>query len=551
MNRVMRFWVCVGAFAGASITALALPLVAGDESGVESIPIADEPKYLEALEMVPAPLRAQVTHTLERVPLQELAAWLQNQTGLSFLIDEVSLEEEGIPLDVPISESLENVPAYQFLDRLQQYGIGWFARDGIVIFYASKSSSRDLLTCHRYSIKDLLERGFQGDELFQAIECTVVPDSWMNVGGLGDMRIYGSVLVVRQSQPTHRKIAALLQALRHPARCTWIDENPLARELVAKLDQPASIRFTRTPISESLKILSDQHKLNLRVDHAAIEEEGIKLDEQLASLDIRERPVRKILEVLMASHNLCLQSREGELWITAFHQADEHLKTALFDVRDFCRETSGCRQLRDAIEATISPYEWHNAGGRGCIVFPRPGLMLVSQTEQVADDILAFLEDVRREIGNQNGPSPGLIIPQTRRFFSSDPVLGDYETRYYRLPTCLANDLKRLLPELVAKESWIKSNTAAAQGTIEICELVARTDLVAADAKATEPAANKESRSDEVPKGVSVLIIHQSNRIHDEIFSVIQSITQSNSAGSPVVPGMGVAPGLGIPQPPF
>lgn len=549
MNHVVRFLVCVAAFTGAAIKAQALPLVAGDENRVESISIADEPKYVEALDMVPASLQAKVTHNLERVPLQELPTWLQTKTGLSFLIDEVSLDEEGIPLDVPISESLENVPAYQFLDRLQQYGIGWFARDGIVIFYASKSSSRDSLTCHRYPIKDLLERGFQGDELFHAIERTVVPDSWMNVGGLGDMRIYGSVLVVRQSQPTHRKIAALLQALRHPARRTWIDENPLTREMVAKLDRPASVRIIRTPIAESLKILSDQHKLNLRVDHAAIEEEGIKLDEQLSSLDIRDRPVRKILEVLTASHDLCLQSREGELWITAFHQYKNYLKTALFDVRDLCRDASGCKQLKDAIEATISPQEWQNSGGWGCIVFPRPGLMLVSQTEPVADEILAFLEDVRREIGKQNSPSPGLIIPQTRRFLSSDLVLGDCETRYYRLPTCLANDLKRLLPELVAKESWIKSSTAGAQGTIEICELVARRDLVAADAKATEPTANKASRSDEAAEGVSVLIVHQSNRVHDEIFSVIQKIMQSNFAGS--LPGMGIAPGIGMPQPTF
>lgn len=549
MNRMVRFWLCVAAFAGAAIKAQALPLVGDDESGAESLSIADEPKYVEALDMVPAPLQAKVTHTLERVPLQELAAWLQTQMELSFLINEVSLEEEGIPLDVPISESLENVPAYQFLDRLQHYGLGWFERDGIVIFYASKSLSRDSLLCHRYPIKDLLERGFRGDEMLQAIECTVFPDSWINVGGLGDMRIYGSVLVVRQSQPTHRKIAALLEALRHPARLTWIDENPLSRELVAKLDRHASVHITRTPISESLKILSDQHKLNLRVDHAAIEEEGIKLDESLSSLDIQNRPVRKILEVLTASHDLRLQSREGELWITAFHRLDDqYLKTALFDVRDLCRDASGCKQLKDAIEATISTQEWQNAGGSGCIVFPRPGLMLVSQTEPVADDILAFLEDVRREIRKQNSPSPGLIIPQTRRFLSSDSVLGDCETRYYRLPTCLANDLKRLLPELVAKESWIKSNTAGAQGTIEICELVTRRDLVAADAKATEPTANKASWSNEAAEGVSVLIVHQSNRVHDEIFSVIQKIMQSNSAGTPFVPGMG---GIGIPQPTF
>ena len=544
MNHVVRFWVCVAAFTGISITARALPIVVGDEVGTQSISIADEPKYVEALEMIVAPLQAKLTHTLDQVPLQELATWLQAQTGLSFLINEVSFEEAAIPIPKSISESLENVPAYQFLDRLAHYGIGWIERDGIVTFYAS-NSSRDSLTCHRYPIQDLLALGFQEDELFQAIERTVVPDSWIKVGGLGDMRIYGSVLVVRQTQQTHRKIAALLQALRHPARRTWIDENPLTRELVAKLDQPASIRVNKTPISESLKILSDQYRLNLRVDRAALEEDGIKLDEQLASLDIRERPVRKILEVLTASQFLCLQSREGELWITAFRKADEHLKTALFDVRDLCPDDSRCRQLRDTIEATISPDGWFNAGGRGCIVFPRSGLMLVSQTEQVVDEILAFLEDVRSARGNQNGPSPGLTIPQTKRFFSSVPILGGYETRYYRLPTCLANDLKRLLPELVAKESW------GAQGTIEICKLVDQPDMVTADAKSTDPAANQERRNDEVPKGVSVLIIHQSNRVHDKIYSVIQSITESNSAGSPFVPRWKITSGFSVQQPPF
>lgn len=46
-----------------------------------SVSIADEPKYIDPITLVPEPLRAKLTHTFQETPLTEVATWIQSQMG--------------------------------------------------------------------------------------------------------------------------------------------------------------------------------------------------------------------------------------------------------------------------------------------------------------------------------------------------------------------------------------------------------------------------------------------------------------------------------------
>jgi hypothetical protein len=68
-----------------------------------SVSIADEPKYIDPITLVPEPLRAKLTHTFQETPLTEVATWIQSQMGLNVVLDERALEDAGVLVGEPVT----------------------------------------------------------------------------------------------------------------------------------------------------------------------------------------------------------------------------------------------------------------------------------------------------------------------------------------------------------------------------------------------------------------------------------------------------------------
>lgn len=477
---------------------------ATDQKPMAAITIADEPKYIDPIALVPETLRTKVTHSFQEVPLNEVAAWIQSESGLNVVLDERALDEEGVLASELVSESLKEVPLYQFLDRLERIGVGWNFEGGMVTLLPPKASLRNV----QYNIGDLLDQEFKPDMLISALTSTLAPDSWVQSGGVCTAVLLGDVLFVRQEPRTHRRVVAFLEALRHPSRRTWIDEPQEHAAVVSILDTKASAQFRGAVLSQAVQSLADQYKLNIRLDRVALRK--ARISERLpVTIDIRDQPIRTILHVLTSQHQLAWFYQDGVLWITTIEEAEGKAKIAIFDVRDLCRNMSDCEMLQNAIEQQSKPDSWATAGGTATIAFPRSGIMVVSQTEPIMDEVLTLLENYRSALKN----SKRRISPE------SDPE--GYETKYYRLTTDIAQDLHNLLPELVAKESWVIAGGDRAMGTIQICRSGSEV-LIGNSDKNVPPAV----------QSYSVLIIHQKRRIHAEISEVIGKIQMGNAVGT-------------------
>jgi hypothetical protein len=74
-----------------------------------SVSIADEPKYIDPITLVSEPQRAKLTYTFQDAPLTEVATWIQSQTSLNVVLDERALEEKGVLVSEPVTESLVEV----------------------------------------------------------------------------------------------------------------------------------------------------------------------------------------------------------------------------------------------------------------------------------------------------------------------------------------------------------------------------------------------------------------------------------------------------------
>ncbi|MBM3963758.1 MAG: hypothetical protein FJ308_01640 [Planctomycetes bacterium] len=494
---------------------------ATNQEQIRNVIIADEPKYIDPIEWVPESLRKKVTHTFQEAPLNEVANWIQSQTGLSVVLDERALEEENLSSSELVTESLVDVPVFQFLDRLERMGVDWNLEGNMVTLLPPNASLRNV----QYNIGDLLDVDYKPDDLLSALTSAIAPDSWGDAGGVSTVVLLGDVLFVRQVPKTHRRIAAFLEALRHPSRRTWVDESKEHETIASILGTKASVQFQATPLAQAIQSLATQHRLNIRLDRVALRKE--RISERLPiSIDIREQPLQTILQFITSQHGLGWFYRDGVVWITPENEAKVELKLAVFDVRDLCSNRADCSRLLRAIEQQADPEGWSNAGGIGVIAFPLSGIMVISQKESIIDEVLNLLENYRSALKN----SKRRISPE------SDPE--GYETKYYRLPTPVAQDLQVLLPKLIAKNSWNDQDPSieGALGTIQICR--SRSDV---------RNGNTDKNTPSTLEPYSVLIIHQKRKIHPQISDIITKIEAGDAPGFGVMGGIvgGMGGGMG------
>jgi hypothetical protein len=288
-----------------------------------------------------------------------------------------------------------------------------------------------------------------------------------------------------------------------------VDESKEHETIASILDTKASVQFRGTPLAQIVQSLATQHQLNIRLDRVALRKE--RISERLPiSIEIREQPLRTILQFITSQHGLGWFYRDGVVWIAPENEARAELKLAVFDVRDLCSNRADCLRLLRAIEQQSDPDGWSNAGGIGVIAFPFSGIMVISQKEPILDEVLTLIENYRTALKNS----------KRRMSAESDPE--GYETKYYRLPTPVAQDLQVLLPKLVAKESWGDHDPAVEGnvGTIQICR--SRSDVRIGNADKNTPSTLEP---------YSVLIIHQKRKIHPQISDIITKIEAGDTPG--------------------
>lgn len=175
--------------------------VAGKSPGLVGDSVAAELEKATRLEFV-------------ETPLKDVVAFLRARHKLEITIDEKSLSDVGVGLDVPITTTLKDIRLCSALSLLlAPLDLVWQANQtGIRIMTPDAAESNLQLVFYRGD--DLLANG-QPDDLIAAITSTIAPDSWDAVGGAGSIHLgVRGTLDVRQTFAAHRQVAQLLADLR-------------------------------------------------------------------------------------------------------------------------------------------------------------------------------------------------------------------------------------------------------------------------------------------------------------------------------------------------
>jgi len=185
------------------------------------------------ISVFPADRSPRVEHGLEgktkmnftEHTLAELVQFLKVTHGIPACLDMRALEQMDVGSDFPITYSCDGISLRHALTfMLKNYGMAYTVRDGMLVISSAKAVADEPLI-KVYDVADLVTyRDPYGrtctdyEPLINLLTTAVDANSWSRQDGLG--RIVGhdfstaKILVVSQSYPVHRKIDALLTAIR-------------------------------------------------------------------------------------------------------------------------------------------------------------------------------------------------------------------------------------------------------------------------------------------------------------------------------------------------
>ena len=477
-----------------------LPFVAhGQTPQLAAVQITDTPTAVDPAKLVPASVNRHFTVAFDEASFGDVVNWLEAEAELTVIVNERSLENAGILKSEPVSDRLQNEPLFLLLDRLESIAVTWWLDDEILHLAADDEL---YVYTRQYGVGDLFDNEVDPDSLQSTIVDCIAPDSWEEAGGTATVVLLGDVLFVRQSNRNHRRVAGLLDALRNHGRRTIVDDPQVHAEIRKALNSPVSVRYRQEALVNVVSSLSETTGLDIRLDLNWLQAAGIR-DRLPIDLDVTGQALEVALNVLASQYDLDWHLRDGALWITTAERTQEGL-TAVFDVRDLCRNFDESMSLESAITSQACPYDWVTSGGNGIISFPLPGSMVVYQPERNMNEVLLLLENYRA----------ALRVSKPRQKPGTDPK--EVITRYYRMPKVVASDLSILLPELLSPDTWKSDQNPSGIGYIRFVNSQSEIEY-----------ANKTSGLvTTVP--YAVLIIDQMREVHDEIPTILNRIMQGD-----------------------
>ena len=480
--------------------------------------IADEPETIDPATLMPEKLAVSATVDFGESSLNEVLDWLREEQDLVILLDKNALSEIGVLPSEPISDRLQDSPIYLLLNRLRSLGLAWYFEDEIVHITSMDVAEERLMTLP-YNIGDLLDAGYELDDLANVIHSAVSPETWEETtGGSGVLTFLGDVMLVRHTDGQQREVQGLLAALRNHARQTFVLDPREHLVLRQKLDENVSVDFLDTPLQAAVKQLAADSQIDIRLDMPALRDIRVRQREPV-TLKLSDRKLKTVLQAMVSEFGLTWILRDGVLWITSQDEAEGFLKTAVYDVRDLCRDEDESAALMDAVTSQASSDTWEETtGGPGTIEFGLPGTLVIHNQEDVLMEVLDLLETYRTALRASKPRDRDTVDPQ------------EVITRYYRLHSNVALDLVQLLPRLVQPETWRSETRPEADG--EITHAESAPDLFSNDGQLVRASLKSDNaNAHAVVVSRAVLIIRQTRAAHEEIAEVIRRLESGDIVG--------------------
>lgn len=178
---------------------------------------------------------------------------------------------------------------------------------------------------------------------------------------------------------------------------------------------PAGFNFQETSLADMAQFLRDEYEVEVQLDVQALDDLGLSPDDTVTA-NIRHVSLASALKLTLKQHDLTYIIADEVLMITSEDEALTRLSVRVYPVGDLLQPKGGraasaasVDDLIDVLIATVASDTWAvNGGGEAEICSLQPGMLIVSQTqavhEELADLILALRRARQHELAIPHAP---------------------------------------------------------------------------------------------------------------------------------------------------
>lgn len=223
-----------------------------------------------------------------------------------------------------------------------------------------------------------------------------------------------------QSTPEQQPAAGAKHDEKRPVLCRCVgDSRPEARNRINHiLSGPlrsAGLEFVETPLKDVITQVQDDYGIPIQIDVAALEENGINLDEPM-TVNIHNVSLQSALRLMLNRLNIAYLYQDEVLLITTNDAADSRSELCVYDVQDVIGDDANeLPELASTITACVAADSWKENGGiHPNIHVIRPTLLVISQSQATHEQIRNLLATIRAVRAANNGlgvPTDGANHP--------------------------------------------------------------------------------------------------------------------------------------------
>jgi hypothetical protein len=202
-------------------------------------------------------------------------------------------------------------------------------------------------------------------------------------------------------------------------------------------------------------VLQEDYSIPIQLDVPALEATGLSAEEKMTA-NIHNVSLRSALRLILKRHQLTYIIQDEVLIITTPEEAESQLVTCVYDLRGVTEDTSEATvgDAIDTIVACVATETWaKNGGGEAEIRALKPGLIIVSQTQAVHEEIVGLLDTIR----DVRTEKPAEMAADDAQSEDADAIV----TRAYVLQAGQAADsehlqakIRELIVQAIPDEQW-------------------------------------------------------------------------------------------------
>jgi hypothetical protein len=146
-------------------------------------------------------------------PLSDVVDYLHNLHDIKILFDHGALEDAAITVDSPVTCQLKGISLHTGLKAILSELNLTYLIDGELLWITTHEAAAAKPEVRVYDVEGLANDKTI-DDLVEVIVETCAPESWSEVGGIGEIQQYQGKLIIRQTGEVQWQIARLLADLR-------------------------------------------------------------------------------------------------------------------------------------------------------------------------------------------------------------------------------------------------------------------------------------------------------------------------------------------------